>query len=208
MEKSTSGGQPKRNVRKKGQLRRQQIIDVARKILIEAGINGLVLRDVAERLNITHGNLQYYFATKDDLLVAIFDYELSKYTDTLKTAIEQTSTKEGRISMIIDSGVSELKSESTRLWRMLFSLVDQNPQLADILRKENERYDAVLTDVLGSIAPGMSKQRRSHIAQMIRMILDGLGIQLAYSDPNSAKMLALQSEIKAATAVWLSEPTK
>ena len=42
----------------KGQKRRQQIIDAAKQALIEGGANSLVLRDVADQIGITHGNLQ------------------------------------------------------------------------------------------------------------------------------------------------------
>ena len=58
---------------KKGDARRQQILDTAKALLLDGGPDRLALRDIAERLGITHGNLQYYFRTKQDLLVAIFD---------------------------------------------------------------------------------------------------------------------------------------
>ena len=60
---------------RKGDAKRQQILDTAKRILLDGGPEALVLRDVAERLDITHGNLQYYFRTKQELIVAIFDRE-------------------------------------------------------------------------------------------------------------------------------------
>lgn len=189
--------------RKKGRERRQLIIDTARDILKTSGITGLVLRDVADELGITHGNLQYYFPTKEDLLLAIFDQELLKYTTTLHEAIKRTSSKQGRIAAIVDSGFSQLRSDSTPLWRMIISMCDQSPALADILRQVNKRYDQELADELASIAPEMPAQRRHHIAQMIRLMLDGLGVQLGWDDANSADMRALESELKATISSWI-----
>jgi AcrR family transcriptional regulator len=189
--------------RKKGRERRQLIVDTARDILKTSGISGLVLRDVADQLDITHGNLQYYFPTKEDLLVAIFDQELLKYTTTLHEASKRTSSRQGRVAAIVDSGFSQLRSDSTPLWRMLISLADQSPALADILRQVNKRYDQELADELASIAPEMPAQRRHHIAQMFRLLLDGLGAQLSWDDANSADMRALESELKATMTSWI-----
>lgn len=191
-----------RVVRRKGVVRRQQILDAARAILIEAGLQGLVLRDVAERIGITHGNLQYYFATKEDLLVAIFDQEVERYTRSMHQAVAQTSSKSARIAAIIDSAVNEIRSESTGLWMMLFSLARQNEALCRILKETYQLYDRSLADDLALVDPSLSPERRLHIAQMIRMLFDGLGVQTAYADLSSPAMIALTSEMKAAVASW------
>lgn len=200
-----SAVEPKsRATRKKGAARRQQIVDIARQILIEAGEGGLVLRDVAEKAGITHGNLQYYFATKDDLIVAVFDQEVLRYTRSMHDAVNQTSTKEGTISAIIDSALTEMRSESTTLWMMLSSLARQNEALRGILKTANDRYDQSLAEVLGRIDVALSEQRRGHLAQMIRMMIDGLGVQSAYVDLSSAEVIALQSEMKVAISAWFN----
>lgn len=162
----------------------------------------MILRDIAEKTGITHGNLQYYFATKDDLIVAVFDQELHRYTDSMHEAVEQTSTKQGRVSAIIDSAVNVIRGESTTLWMMLFSLARQSAELCAILETAYKKYDETLADELGLIDPSLSPLRRLHIAQMIRMMLDGFGVQTAYDDPASPNMIALQGEIKAAILSW------
>lgn len=184
----------------KGERRRQQIVDAAKDLLIKSGPNMLVLRDLAEQLGITHGNLQYYFPTKNDLLVAIFDQETAKYTDSMKHAVAAASTRRGRLNAILDTGLAELRSPDTALWRMLMSMADHSPEMAAILHKENERYQAVVTRELKNVAPEMSAPRRRHLAQIIQAMLDGLGVQRTYQGQNrdGADLRALESEIKAA----------
>lgn len=191
-----------RKPRRKGVIRRQQILDTARQMLIEVGATGIVLRDIAEKIGITHGNIQYYFATKDDLLVAVFDQEVERYTQSMHQALGQSSTKHGRVSAIIDSAVEMIANESTSLWMMLFSLARQNSQLCSILERASRKYDESLAAELALIDPNLSPQRRQHIAQMIRMLLDGFGVQSAYDDPGSASMIALRGEMKAAVLTW------
>ncbi len=183
---------------RKGEAKRLEILTVAKKILLQKGPDGLVLRDVAEKLGITHGNLQFYFRTRHALLIAIFDVEVAKYTQGLKEAVSATSTRRGRLAAIIDSGLSELRSPDTALWRMAMSMADHSPEMAAILKKENDLYEAVVAQELKQIAPQLTAQRRRHIARIIHAILDGIGIQFVHEDPNSADMRALESEIKSA----------
>jgi AcrR family transcriptional regulator len=185
---------------KKGDERRQQILGMAKQMLLDSGSSSFVLRDVAERLSITHGNLQYYFRTKQDLLVAIFDEELAKYTDAMKNAVASTTTKRGRLAAIIDSGLQVLRSPETSLWRTMISMADHSKEMAAILKKENDLYEAAVTKELKQIAPELSAQRRRHIAKIIHALLDGLAIQFGLEDPNSPDMRALESEIKALIA--------
>ena len=182
----------------KGDARRQQILDTAKSILIAAGPDGLVLRDIAERLGITHGNLQYYFRTKQELLVAIFDREIVKYTDSLHEAVSATTTRRGRLGAIIDAGLAEIRSPDTALWRMAISMSDHSPDMAGLLKKENDRYQTAVVKELKLISPELSPQRRRQIARIINAILDGLAIQFMHENPNAPELRALESEIKAA----------
>jgi AcrR family transcriptional regulator len=188
----------KRSVRRKGTERRQTIVDAARQKLIDAGLPGLVMRDLAETLGITHGNVQYYFSTKDDLLIAIFEQEVKRYTDSMHDAIELATSRSARISTIFDSAIEEIQSESTSLWMMLHSLARQNESLLAILANANRLYDSALAESITLIDPTLSGERRLHIAQIIRMMIDGLSVQSIYDDLLSPEMLALRGELKAA----------
>ena len=55
----------------KGLQRREEILAVARKRLIEEGYNHFVLREIAAQCGMTIGNLQYYFRTREMLLEAV-----------------------------------------------------------------------------------------------------------------------------------------
>lgn len=61
---------------------RQRIIDVARALFNEHGLNRVGVRDVARAANMSPGNLAYHFATKDELVAALLEelYELNRRT--------------------------------------------------------------------------------------------------------------------------------
>jgi AcrR family transcriptional regulator len=52
----------------KGLQRREQILAVARNLLVEEGYNRFVLREIAARSGMAIGNLQYYFRARELLL--------------------------------------------------------------------------------------------------------------------------------------------
>lgn len=184
-------------VQKRGQKRRQLILAAARAKLIEQGIDGLVLREIAEDMGITHGNLQYYFKTKKDLLKALFDREVQKFTSGLNEAIQSATSINGKISAIVDSGFDQLKSEETKLWRILIAISENDTGFAEILRSENEYYDRTLANELANISPDLTSDRRLQIAKIVRVLLDGIAIEFIYNDPFSPKTSGLKGEVVA-----------
>jgi AcrR family transcriptional regulator len=189
---------PRRVISRKGEARRQQILATAKSLLMKGGPDAVVLRDVAERLGITHGNLQYYYPTRHDLLVAIFDQEVAKYTDGVKNAVAATTTRRGRLAAVIDSGLTLIRSPETALWRQMVGMVDHSPGMAALHKKELQAYEDALAKELKVIAPRLTPPRRRHIAKTIQAIVDGLSIQYVHEDPESPEIRAMESEIKAA----------
>ena len=59
---------------------RQRILDVARQLFNDQGLNQVSVRDVARAAGLTQGNLAYHFPTRDDLVAALLDelYQLTK----------------------------------------------------------------------------------------------------------------------------------
>lgn len=184
-------------VQKRGQRTKGMILSVAKMKVIESGIEGLVLREIADEMGITHGNLQYYFKTKRDLLAALFDSEIKSFTTGLQEAVAAATSKAGKLSAIVDAGFEQLKNVETKLWRALISVSDHDPEIAKILKTENEFYERTLAEELASIAPELSAQRCSHIAKIVRMILDGAAIEFTYNAPRSPSVIALKGEITA-----------
>lgn len=191
------------NLGRKGRERRRLILDAAKQRIIEKGLDGLVLREIADELAITHGNLQYYFQTKDDLLLAIYDDEAQIYTTTMREFLDNATTPEGSLAAIIDSGIDVIERNETRLWRVMFGIAQQFPELAEILKRENEYYEEFVAAALEKIAPHINSMKRHYVAKIIRAIIDGAAIGLIYDDPRSPKIAAMKNEIKAMLSVYL-----
>ncbi len=182
---------------KKGRERRRQIIEAATKRLVSRGLQGLVLRDIADEMGITHGNLQYYFATKIDLLRAIFDDEIENYTSGIEAAIEASEDPVEVVSQIIDSTVRHLTTDRTVLWRILFTIADQDQSFAEVLKRENDLYEDLFAQQLLTMPSGPSADRVRRVAKIVRMVIDGMAIEFIYNPSTGPTADALKNEVKA-----------
>src|SRR5262245_5760980 len=56
-----------------GSIRREQIVDAAIAVIAEQGLHGLSLSEIEAKAAMSRGQLTYYFKTKEDILLAVFD---------------------------------------------------------------------------------------------------------------------------------------
>lgn len=67
------------DVTRKGAETIASIIRAGAEILLDEGFTALTKRKIANRLNISHGNVGYYFPTRESLWRAVVEYELKEY---------------------------------------------------------------------------------------------------------------------------------
>jgi len=189
---------PTRETSRKGDERRQQILATARKMMMSGGADAIGMRRLAAAVGITHGNLQYYFPTRLELLVVLFDLEVDKYTSGVRAAVAGAKTRKSRVNALMDSGLALIRTPETVLWRQMVGMVDQNPEIAALHAQEIAAYERALAQELGHIEPKLSARRCRHIAKLIQAIVDGLSIQYAHVDPDDPEIRAMETEAKAA----------
>ena len=94
----------------KGKLTRKTILDAAREIFNEKGIN-LTIDNLASEMEVTKGKITNHFATKDKLFLAILaDYE-EQLGNTLASLREQYESKTLRSVMSLISPIMDLQFE-------------------------------------------------------------------------------------------------
>lgn len=67
------------DVTRKGAERIADIINAGADLLLEEGFSSLTKRRIAKRLGISHGNVSYYFPTRESLWHAVINFELKEY---------------------------------------------------------------------------------------------------------------------------------
>src|SRR3954453_24101597 len=54
-------------------IRREQIVEAAVAVIAERGLHNLSLSEIEKRAGMSRGQLTYYFPTKEEILLAVFD---------------------------------------------------------------------------------------------------------------------------------------
>src|SRR5262245_58880832 len=63
--------------------KRERLVEGARRVLCERGVQATTLADIAEAADVPVGNVYYYFKTKDDLVEAAIDAHADEIQSTL-----------------------------------------------------------------------------------------------------------------------------
>jgi len=191
---------PATRSRHKGEARRVEILRIAKQLLLVGGPEAVVLRDVADRLGITHSNVQYYYRTRHDLLVAIYDEEIQKFMGSVVTDSE---TADGQVDLrrldsIVDAGLRLVRAPDTALWRLMVGMLDHSPDMAALHLKECRRYENRLVLELGEILPWLSLARRRAMAIIMQAVIDGMSIRAVHEPRVGAATRLVDREIKRA----------
>lgn len=173
---------------RKGERRREEILQASRAILVEEGWEAFSLREVATRLGIRHGHLQYYFPTKQDLLVAIYDAEVSTYTALIEKVARKKATRADLIRQILNQSITTAQRPETELFFIAAALAHRDPEMAAILERDNKVYRDSLSDAFAVIAPEMPTKRRELLARFVQTLVDGLSLQHLTDDAASTEL--------------------
>jgi AcrR family transcriptional regulator len=110
----------KQRTRMSAEVRRGIILDAATALIAERGYNGFTLANLAEACAMTNAGLLHYFASKDELLLAVLDYQDGANEAFLADLDYDTTTKDGArrfLDELVERSVG-LK-EITRLYVVL-----------------------------------------------------------------------------------------
>lgn len=179
----------------RGQRRRQEIIDCATRLLLESGFDGVVLRDVASSVGVQLSSLHYYFPTRSDLVLAIFDHESTAYEEELLASISHHKNIDGKVAAIVDTALNVIKGPEAKLWRLLTAYAQHNHNAAELFFRENKLFHTVTARALRNIEPTLTGKRSMHIAQLFWAMIDGLALQT--TDATNLDTVSLvETEIK------------
>ncbi len=184
------------NIKGKGTRKRKIIIDHAKNELLIHGVNSLSLRKISADLNISHGNLHYYFKTKDHLLSDIFNGEINKLNKSIANSSNESLSLKENAKSLANAILSDTMEPSMLLWLVLVGESITNLKLKKLIKDENSLYEGVLSNQIRIINPKMSEKKSIYISKLIRCLIDGYCIELIYTDTKLAKSKKFYSELK------------
>jgi AcrR family transcriptional regulator len=181
----------------KGKGTRARIIGIARAILVDEGYESFVLRQIAARAGIRPGNLQYYFASKKELLQAVLEPELARYNETYAAVTAQREGKEEAIGAVIDFLLEEIKLKATcNIWYTVWALAPQDADIGTLMDDWYQQYMRELKRVIKFASPKLPDRKAGHVASLLTAIMDGLTMQIGYGKAPHDIHSGLESAVK------------
>ncbi len=101
--------------------KRIRILKAAASVFARKGFHHARITDIARQAQVADGTIYLYFKNKNDLLISLFDEEMSAILKRLKTALAPLTTVEAKLSRFIEFHLS---------------IIDENRELAEVLQIE------------------------------------------------------------------------
>lgn len=171
-------------VRGRGQERVADIIQMALTIFVEEGLVSLTTRRVARELDISIGNLLYYFGTKEDLLQAIIEHVVRGYDEGLTQESKLfPHSPPKRFKAFIRYIISDTKKPEVQGFFYQFWGMSTHNELAAKLREDMYRhFNEQATEILAGVHPKMSAAELGALSLSTITVLEGLHVVYGSSD--------------------------
>nr|WP_280636857.1 TetR/AcrR family transcriptional regulator [Ruegeria sp. R14_0] len=134
-------------------------MECALKLLIETGDAGLTMRRIADCAGMRLSNVQYYFKSRDDVLVAMVAQYFDACADNLLRLTEESKarTERERVRFLVNAGLSHGQeiSDMCRAFREIWAISSRNNVIDQCLMRYYRRFadlmaNYALSDELGT----------------------------------------------------------
>jgi AcrR family transcriptional regulator len=179
---------PRRPTRRAGR-RKDEVLAAACRVIAERGADATRFADVAQSSGVPISTLQYYFGSREDLLVAAFQHASRAELAELREALPALDDPWRRLALLVRTalaGYAPDSSGSGRLWIEAWRFGMRDPDMRTDVHRDYAAWRALLAEVItagadaGRFAPSRSPAETAVVALAL---LDGLGVPLAVADP-------------------------
>jgi len=177
--------------------KREKIINAAAKFFGEKGYHNTTTSEIAEAAGVAAGTIYIYFASKEELIVAVFEEFLGRHMERLQAGVESVDGPVGRIRRLMTLGLELMESNPESAKIFLSQLRQSTTMIKTVAKRSSRAYkdiiEAVLTD---GMAKGVFREMNTeHVASMLfgayqMTVLDWVASDSSYPLAERAKELA------------------
>ena len=162
----------------KGHSTRDRIVKAARKRLVEGGYEAFVMRELAEILDIKLGNLQYYFRTRDDLILEVIEAEASLDLQAIADHLDHHDSPAAAFQAVVGDLVARWRGQSGVLFSLLSSLTTHSEPFRQLYRRIYLRFYEALESLLREMNPALPDEEVTTRVRLITALIDGSSMQI------------------------------
>ncbi|MGW8401140.1 TetR/AcrR family transcriptional regulator [Streptomyces lydicus] len=155
--------------------RRRQIAEAVCQLADESGLEGVTLRDVAARAQVSMGAVQRCFGTKEEMLVFVLGHVGEQVAERLSARLTASPAQSARTALGHAASevslVQEERRAEARVWLAFAAQAAVSSSLAEILRSNYADLHKVFTQL---IAEGCDTADPERAARTLLALADGL----------------------------------
>jgi AcrR family transcriptional regulator len=172
---------------KRQEARRTQLMEAARRAVVERGLAGLRLGDVAQQAGMSPGSVLYYFPNLTDLLMEVQREAVGRFCTAREEAVKNEPDVRSRLLAMIRSGLPEGPGdELAYLLYELGAFARKDPAYAARYIELYQRQVAIYLGILeAGSATGVFRlaDEALSIARNLVILEDGYGLHMTMAVP-------------------------
>ena len=182
-----------RRDRRTVEVRREEILTATTELLDRVGLAAIRVADVADALGVSPALVFYHFGTKDALVADAFAHAVDRDLDRLDRATAKDADPLDRLRRVLRLYGPTGAATGWRLWIDAWALAQREPTLRRVLRRMDERWCAVLREVVDDGVATGAFRCPDPAGSVVRVsaLLDGLSVAaLVYRTVSRAQLRA------------------
>lgn len=163
----------------KAEERKLEILGHLYSVIRDLGLEGASVGNVAARMDVNPSLIIHYFKTKEEMMVEMVDFLLSKYEETYLTQIEKLAHPQDRIEFALDAvfGVEWLEVTDPKVHYACYYLSYHNERVRARFAHMHDWFRELLVAEINSLDKQQNKssgERAAQIADLIIVLNEGI----------------------------------
>ncbi len=141
--------------------RRGRLLDAAAKLFRERGYHNTSMRDIARAVGMLSGSIYYHFASKDEMLLAVYEEGVRHMAEAVDAAVATETEPWSRLSVACAAHLKALLAQSDYTQVMIRVLPQDGGRMAERLTALRDGHEARFRGLVDDLSLPPSTDRRS-----------------------------------------------
>jgi AcrR family transcriptional regulator len=158
-----------------GQITAANILQTAKRIVIDDGMSQLTLRRIAREMDMSPGNLSYYYATKNDLMEDLFMHVLAPFLAEFERLRKlRADSPEAQLRAVLNFVFDDLATrETTMFFPEMWVMALRDAWAAEKMERVYHTYRSVLVDIIAAMRPDLDAGTHDDLALTLSASVEG-----------------------------------
>jgi TetR/AcrR family transcriptional repressor of bet genes len=161
-------------------IRRRDLVEAAYLTFLDHGMQGMTMARIGERAGMSHGIVNYYFKSKDELLSVVVRKANFQIMENALRGLKVAGSPRERVSAVVRANFPDdlFTRDVARAWVSYYALIGNNPAFERLQNVVDRRLYRNLNHALKQITDDAAAH---DIAVAIAVMIDGLWLRHAKS---------------------------